>query len=127
MKVRKEMGEEVTTPPCLACNAHDQLEDRMKKSDKLNTEQHREILKGLDRATGNIHWQNVIGKWVLATVIGYLVGMIYYVVAHHIDSEDIAKITKSITQGEKLHYENENQISNINGKLDIVIKEVTKK
>ena len=116
---------EYTTPPCESCGSHDVLEEVMEKTIIENTKQHNDILNSLDKAVMNIRWMNLIGKWVLATMLGYFVGIAYYIFSDKVTHEDIASIKKDVSEGEKLHYKNENHISEINAKLGI-IKEILK-
>ncbi len=110
-----------TEPPCISCMAHDELEKRMGVSDKLNSTQHNEILNSVDIIIGNIKWMNIIGKWVLATMLGYFVGIAIFIFNNdYATHNDIDKIEKTIKDGEILHYQNEKTISSIETKLDIL-------
>ena len=116
------MKEDYTHPPCNSCHAHDDLEDKFIDMKDNNRNEHSEILTQLDKTISNIQWMNVIGKWILATMLGYFVAIGYYIFTRdHVSSKDIQGLTSEVKNGEKLHYENENQISVINGKLDILI------
>ena len=118
---------EITHPPCASCNAHDELERHMKSSQDQNKQEHNEILSKLEASITNVRWMKTIGAWILTTMLGYYIVIGYYIfTTDHVTSSEIINLTNEVKHGEKLHYENENQISNINGKLDFVIKEITK-
>jgi len=109
----------VTEPPCESCLAHDGLENKMNSMQKQNNNEHNEILQKLDRAVGNIRWMNIIGKWLLATMLGYFIAVGYYI-ATGATKKDIVELQVHVENGEKLHYKNENQISSMNAKLELI-------
>lgn len=118
---------EFTSPPCHSCNQHDELEDTFINMKKDNYKQHSEILVNLDEAVANIKWMNVIGKWVLTTMLGYFVAIGYYILTSNFPTRAEVKLVKSrIDAGEKQHYTNENNIVSINAKLDFVIDKIIK-
>ena len=111
--------DDVTTPPCESCNAHNRLEAKMNGMQEQNNKEHGEILKSLDMAIGNIRWMNIIGKWLLATMLGYFVAIGYYITTNATKG-DIDKLHEEVTNGERLHYKNENHISEMNAKLNMI-------
>ncbi len=117
------MATQPTEPPCLSCMAHDELEKRMGKSDKLNSTQHNDILNNVDTIIGNIKWMNLIGKWILATMLGYFVAIAVFIMnCDYATPEDIDKIETRMREGEILHYQNEKVIENIVTRLEILIE-----
>ena len=110
----------VTEPPCESCLAHDGLENKMNSMQKQNNTEHVEILQKLDRAVGNIRWMNIIGKWLLATMLSYFIAVGYYI-ATGATKKDIVDLQVHVENGEKLHYKNENHITKIDTKLDMIV------
>ena len=114
--------DKTTEPPCSACNAHDKLEYDMENMNKKNTQQHNDILNALDVMASNIKWMNLIGKFILATFITYMLAIGYRIYFFDfVTHKEISKIEKDVDDGEKLHYKNENTINNIEGKIDIML------
>jgi len=119
--------EDYTHPPCSSCGAHDELEESMKRSEKQNATQHNEILMKLDKAIINITWIRIIGKWALATMIGYYAAVGYHIFSRdYASKEDVYEIKEIIDEGEVLHYQNEKEIAGMNAKLEILVEHARK-
>ena len=113
------MQENNTFPPCKQCDAHEGLEQEVHNLKQKNTDEHQEILKALDAATMNIKWMTVIGRWILASLLGYFVGLAYYILSFDFpDNEVIAQMQHNIDKGDRLHYSNEIDIAIIKSKLE---------
>jgi len=112
-----------TTDPCSQCKAHDQLKEDFENTNRLNSNQHNDILSSIDLMAGNINWMNIIGKWVLAAMLSYFIGIAAFLfTCEYATPDDITKIEKTIKEGEILHYKNELVIGSIETKLDILTK-----
>jgi len=113
--------------PCLECNAHENLKEDFRMSNKLNSDQHNSILVSIDKVAGNIKWMRAIGSWVLATMLGYYIIIGYYIFSNdYANMEDIRVVQMEIKEGEILHYSNENNIAGINAKLEILVDHIKK-
>ncbi len=111
------------TPLCDACVVHKVLKDKVYKNMKNNTQEHNDILNSIDVIIGNIRWMNIIGKWVLATMLGYFVGIaVFIMTCDYATPKDIEKIETRMKEGEILHYQNEKVIENIVTRLEILIE-----
>jgi len=119
------MEDEHTTPPCLACSSHDELERTIKRSEKTKATQHNEILIKLDRTIGDMRWMKIIGNWVLVTMLGYFIAIgIFLFTNDYATNDDVTEIKKNLDKGEILHYQNENDIAGMKSKIDFIVKHV---
>jgi len=111
-----------TSAPCESCKAHDELERTLDGLNKINTEQHGAIVDNLGKLSGDVHWMNLIGKAILGGMVTYFIAIGYYIFTQdNVTHGNITVLVKQLHDGEKLHYENENKISTIDGKLDIIL------
>ncbi len=117
------MAEDVTKPPCQACRAHEGLEELVTEATNKKLKEHHDRLTSLDKAVANIRWMNLIGKFMLTTMLGYFIAIGYYVFTiDNVKSNVIDAVNSNIKKGEKLHYKNERDIAKIDGKLEIIIQ-----
>ena len=113
---------DITHPPCISCNAHDDLEAKFYKMKAANKDEHTAILTSVDRVVSNIKWMNLIGKWILSVLLGYFVAIGYHILSSDaISSDEATIIRKNIRAGEVLHYQNEKNIGRINGQLSTIL------
>jgi len=113
-------------PSCLACKAHEDLEGKMSEMVDKNTHEHGALNTNMDKLAGDVHWMNLIGKWVLGTMLGYYIMIGYYIlnqdsVAHY----ELKEITKSVRNVEIQNLHNKNNIENIRMNLESIKTQVT--
>lgn len=114
-------NERTTFPPCDACNAHSQLQKHIDEMDKLNIKQHSQLIEILDKAISDIKWMGIIGKWILASLLGYFVAIGYFIFTQDVvTSSDLKSLTKEVRKGETLHYKNVNNIRGMNAEIKIL-------
>ncbi len=126
------MSKETTYPPCESCNAHGGLENIVKTMDKKHDEQHDDIVKAMssmmktmEKTATDMKWMNLIGKFILTTMLGYFVATGYWIFTNgYASKEDLEKLEKTVKRGEELHYMNEHNIAEMSGKIDFIFNKI---
>lgn len=110
-----------TSPNCKSCDEHDSLNEKVDSMEEKNTKEHSEILKGLENAAINIKWMNIIGRWILVSMLGYFIALGYFIFMNEwVEKEDIRTMDRIIQQGEVLHYFNERNIADLKTDIEIL-------
>ena len=112
-----------TEPPCKACDAHDELENELFNIKEDNSKEHGDILTNIEVMAANINWMNVIGKWILVTLLAYFVALGYFVFSNDwVQQDQLNVVIKSIKEGEVLHYANEKTITKMDAKVSVILQ-----
>lgn len=100
-----------------------ELERHEEKANYQNAKEHNDILASMEKVITNMNWIKTIGNFILVTMLGYFVGIGYYIItAKYATKEEMTQVMQKIQAGEDLHFENERIINRIDGKLEILIE-----
>ena len=114
-----------TSPPCRSCMAHNTLETETRKLSKENTAQHRDLWERLDKVVIDISWIKSISKAILLTMFTYLLSIGYYIFTlDNVSQHEFDKINAEVHEVKKLRDKDEKTLNKMNGKLEILIREV---